>query len=504
MYSDIIIIGGGAAGLMAAYGATKALPLGSSARITVLEKMPRPGRKILFTGKGRCNFTNLKDWNEFSQHIRTNPNFVKPAFYNFTPENTIDFLESNGLETVVERGDRAFPYSHRASDVLDTIVEVVLRHGVTLLTDREVKDILPGFSIRCADGETFECSKLIIATGGLSYPGTGSTGDGYKWAKFFGHNVTPCFPSLTALVPKGYKIIDRPETDLKGHIHRETPMTGSGEALKGAKLKNVSLTVTFDGSKSETEFGDVDFTDGGIEGPIGFQVSRKCVKALMNGGKVAFSLDLKPGVSLEELTDRIKTLWNEIKNDPRTRQWKDGRGLNGKEMYRILLGKLMPWELIPGFQAWNPDIMKIDLKKSEYADGRSGASTGPASRYANLSNRYDRSQSWSKDPNHRSNRQPRRYYDIDLDLLAKTLKDWKFEIIGFVGYERCVITAGGISTDEVMPKTMESRVKTGLYLCGEVLDMDCDTGGYNLQCAFSTGYLAGESAAKSLNIPGQY
>lgn len=496
MYSDIIIIGGGAAGLMAAYGAVKALPLGSSARVTVLEKMPRPGRKILFTGKGRCNFTNLKDWNEFSQHIRTNPNFVKPAFYNFTPENTIDFLERNGLETVVERGDRAFPYSHRASDVLDTIVEVVLRHGVTLLTDREVTDILPGFSIRCADGETFECSKLIIATGGLSYPGTGSTGDGYKWAKFFGHNVTPCFPSLTALVPKGYKIIDRPETDLKGHIHRETPMTGSGEALKGAKLKNVNLTVAFDGSKSESEFGDVDFTDGGIEGPIGFQVSRKCVKALMNGGKVAFSLDLKPGVSLDELTGRIKALWQEIKNDPRTRQWKDGRGLNGKEMYRILLGKLMPWELIPGFQAWNPDIMKIDLKKSEYADGRSDRLSARSASY--------RSQSWSKGPNHRFSRQPRRYYDIDLGLLAKTLKDWKFEIIGFVGYERCVITAGGISTDEVVPKTMESRVKPGLYLCGEVLDMDCDTGGYNLQCAFSTGYLAGESAAKSLNIPGQY
>ncbi len=498
MYSDIIIIGGGAAGLMAAYGASKALPLGSSARITVLEKMPRPGRKILFTGKGRCNFTNLKDWNEFSQHIRTNPNFVKPAFYNFTPGKTTYFFESNGLETVIERGDRAFPYSHRASDVLDTIVEVVLRHGVTLLTDREVTDILPGFSIRCADGETFECSKLIIATGGLSYPGTGSTGDGYKWAKFFGHNVSPCFPSLTALVPKGYKIIDRPETDLKGHIHREAPMTGSGEALKGAKLKNVNLTVTFDGSKSESEFGDVDFTDGGIEGSIGFQVSRKCVKALMNGGKVAFSLDLKPGVSLEELTGRIKTLWDEIKNDPRTRQWKDGRGLNGKEMYRILLGKLMPWELIPGFQAWNPDILRIDLKKSEYADGRSGASTGPAARYANLSDRYDRTRSRSKD--HRFNRQPRRYYDVDLDLLAKTLKDWKFEIIGFVGYERCVITAGGISTDEVMPKTMESRVKPGLYFCGEVLDMDCDTGGYNLQCAFSTGYLAGESAAKTLVV----
>lgn len=489
MYSDIIIIGGGAAGLMAAYGATKALPLGSSAKVTILEKMPRPGRKILFTGKGRCNFTNLKDWNEFSQHIRTNANFVKPAFYNFTPENTIDFLESNGLETVVERGDRAFPYSHRASDVLDTIVEVVLRHGVTLLTDREVTEILPGFSIRCADGESFECSKLIIATGGLSYPGTGSTGDGYKWTKAFGHSLVPCFPSLTALVPKGYKIIDRPETDLKGHIHRETPMTGSGEALNGTKLKNVNLTVTFDGGKSESEFGDVDFTDGGIEGPIGFQVSRKCVKALMNGGKVTFSLDLKPGVSLEELTGRIKALWNEIKDDPRTRQWKDGRGLNGKEMYRILLGKLMPWELIPGFQAWNPEIMKVDLKKSEYAPSRA----------ANLSGRYDRSFSQGfGQRDRRFSRQPRRYYDIDLDLLAKTLKDWKFEIIGFVGYERCVITAGGVSTDEVLPKTMESRLKPGLYLCGEVLDMDCDTGGYNLQCAFSTGCLAGESAAKSL------
>ena len=149
MKSDILIIGGGAAGLMAAYGAAKALPSGSSAKITILEKMPRPGRKILFTGKGRCNFTNVKDWNEFSRHIRTNPSFVKPAFFNLTPENVIDFLESNGLETVVERGDRAFPYSHRASDVLDTIVQAVLRMGVTLLTEREVEDIRAGFTVTC-------------------------------------------------------------------------------------------------------------------------------------------------------------------------------------------------------------------------------------------------------------------------------------------------------------------------------------------------------------------
>lgn len=465
MKSEIVIIGGGAAGLMAAYAAAKALPAGSKARITVLEKMPRPGRKILFTGKGRCNFTNLKGWNDFSRHIRTNSNFVKPAFFSFTPENMIDFLESNGLETIVERGDRAFPYSHRASDVLDTIVEVVLRNGVTILTEREVEEVRPGFTVRCTNGESFECSKLIIATGGLSYPMTGSTGDGYRWAGFFGHKIVNCFPSLTALVPKGYKVLDGREPELKGHIHRETQMTGSGEALHGAKLKNVNLTVTYDGGAPETEFGDVDFTDGGIEGPIGFQVSRKCVKTLMNGGRVSFSLDLKPGVPLADLNARVKTLWNDIKNDPRTRQAKDGRGINGKEMYRILLGKLMPWDLIPGFQAWNPDILKVGSPKPDRFRGR---------------------------------KPQRRVYDVDLDLLARTLKDWTFEIIGYVGYERCVVTAGGISTDEVIAKTMESKLTPGLYLCGEILDMDCDTGGYNLQCAFSTGFLAGQSAAKSM------
>ncbi len=470
MKSDIIIIGGGAAGLMAAYGAAKESP---SARITILEKMPRPGRKILFTGKGRCNFTNVKEWNEFSTHIRTNPNFVKPAFYNFTPENVIDFLESNNLETVVERGDRAFPYSHRASDVLDTIVEAVLRKGVSLLTEREVESIikLPNdeYSVRCSTGEMFECSKLIVATGGLSYPGTGSTGDGYRFAKSFRHSISPTFPSLTALVPKGYKIIEEADKEMKNHIDRTTRMTGSAEELAGAKLKNVSLSYSIDGGSPESEFGDVDFTDGGIEGPIGFQVSRRCVKALQNGSKVTFSLDLKPGVPLEELTDRVRFLWEEIRKDPRSRQWRDGRGLSGKEMYRILLGKLMPWELIPGFQIWNPDILKATLKKAEYG---------------------------------RFRRPARRVYDVNLDLLAKTLKNWQFDIIGYVGYERCVITAGGVTTDEIFPKTMESRLQPGLYFCGEVVDMDCDTGGYNLQCAFSTGILAGLSAAKALNQSG--
>lgn len=482
MKYDVVIIGGGAAGLLAAHGAKTASP---DAKVLIVEKMPRPGRKILFTGKGRCNFTNVKEWNDFSTHIRSNPNFVKPAYYNFTPDDIINLLESNGLETVVERGDRAFPYSHRASDVVDTLVQLVLKDGVILLQDREVKDVLKfdgGFSVLASSGEQFDASKLIIATGGLSYPGTGSTGDGYIFAKKLGHSITPTFPSLTALVPRGYKVIEKPDAQMRGHIDRGLPMTAAAEALAGAKLKNISLTVFIDGQQAESEFGDVDFTDGGIEGPIGFQVSRHCVKAMLNGSKVSVSLDLKAGVPLDELSARIHKLWEEIENDPRTKGWKDGRGLNDKEKYRILLGKLMPWEFIPGFQTWNPEILKVENTHSDL-------------RSRNTFFYQARRRGDFPDNRHRMQR---RSYSVDLDLLAKRLKDFKFDIDGYVGYERCVVTAGGVSTDEVFPKTMESRITPGLYLCGEVLDMDCDTGGYNLQCAFSTGYLAGQSAAKAV------
>ena len=489
MKYDVVIIGGGAAGLLAAHGAKIASP---DAKVVILEKMPRPGRKILFTGKGRCNFTNVKEWNDFSTHIRTNPNFVKPSYYNFTPDDMIDLLEGNGLETVVERGDRAFPYSHRASDVVDTLVQMVLKDGVMLLSDREVKDVLKfdgGFSVLTSSGEQFDASKLIISTGGLSYPGTGSTGDGYMFAKKLGHSVTPTFPSLTALVPRGYKIIEKPDMEMRGHIDRGLPITAAGQDLMGAKLKNISLTVFVDGQQQESEFGDVDFTDGGIEGPIGFQVSRHCVKAMMNGSKVSVSLDLKAGVPLEELSERIHSLWAEIENDPRSKGWKDGRGLNGKEMYRILLGKLMPWELIPGFQAWNPSILSFTQNDTRACGSRTRASYFYQARHKGAFQSRD---------GRRQFKYQKRSYSVDLDLLAKCLKDWKFDIDGYVGYERCVITAGGVSTDEVFPKTMESKIAPGLYLCGEVLDMDCDTGGYNLQCAFSTGYLAGQSAAKAL------
>ena len=445
--ADIIIIGGGAAGLMAAAGAAGTLARkGVEGKVTVLEKMPRPGRKIMITGKGRCNFTNLKAWNEFSEHVHPKPGFLKPSFYNLTSERMIDFLQEAGMESVVERGDRAFPASHLASDVVDALVRAAEQAGAEVLCNKEVKEIFRqdegSFHINCADCASYACSKLIICTGGLSYPKTGSTGDGYAWAEQMGHSVRPLFPSLTAVVPRGYKDLStslemtggKPEMTGRGHIHRSEPLSELGQMLCGNQLKNVALTVFIDGNESQYEFGDLDFTDGGIEGPIGFKVSRKCVNATVNGSKVHVVIDLKPAVEIEDLTVRISTLWNEVSKDKRNVQ------KLYKDRFKILLTKVLPMSLIPAFVRCNPNA--------------------------------------------------------DHKTLAKLLKNWKFEIAGYVGYERCVITAGGISLDEITPKTLESKLVPGLYFAGEVLDLDADTGGYNLQTAFSTGYLAGINAAK--------
>jgi hypothetical protein len=431
MKTDILIVGGGASGLMAArFAAASARERGLALQVTLLEKMPRPARKLMISGKGRCNFTNAKAWNEFSTHIEAGSRFVKNAFYSFDSAAVIDFFEREGMKSVVERGDRAFPASHHASDVVDALVRACHGEGVKIVTECSVTDISIDskgfFCARCADGSEYRASKLILATGGLSYPGTGSTGDGYRFAATFGHSLSPTFPSLTALVPEGYK--DCGGKAGKGHIPRENPLSALGEKLCGVQLKNIGARLYIGDSLVEEHFGDVDFTDGGLEGPLGFAMSRKCVKALLNGNKACVELDLKSGVPEAEFSARLTALWKE----------QGGR-------LRAVLGKLLPRELIPAFIAVHGNTAK-----------------GPGS-------------------------------------LAAALRAWRFPIAGFVGYERAVVTAGGIPTAEVNPKTLESRLQPGLFLCGELLDIDCTTGGYNIQTAFSTGALAGRSAALQTN-----
>lgn len=435
IYTDIAIVGGGAAGLFAAAYSASAASSEGAAEIVVFEKMPRPGRKIGLTGKGRCNLTNTKPWEEFRTHIHPKPDFFRNAFYGCSNRNVMDFFSQTcGLPLVEERGERVFPASMRAIDVIDALVEGCKRAGVRIVTDsplseivrlqdlREYENLLPdalagSYRYLLLDREQkplAAAKSVIVATGGLSYPSTGSTGDGYRFAEALGHTVTPLFPSLTALQPEGYSSLI---SSLQLPIH----------------LKNVAVTLIADGNEVASEFGELDFTDGGIEGPIGYKVSRKAVETLQKG-KVLLRLDLKPAVTRSQVTERLKGI---IEKSGR------GRREEGKELFPILR-EVMPHALIPLFTGMHPNLQR------------------------------------------------------DADQIAKSLKSWQFKITGYVGYNRAVVTAGGVSLSELSPKSLESKRSPGLYFVGEVLDMDCDTGGYNLQMAFSTGALAISAALKDL------
>lgn len=419
-YCDIAIIGGGAAGL---YAAASIASIGRN--VIVIEKNKFCGRKIGLTGKGRCNLTNTKPWNDFSTHIHPNSNFLKPAFFSMSNDSVFHFFEEIGLPLVIERGDRVYPASMRATDVTHVLLDYLQKNNVYVINNFEVKNVIKDESDNFIITDTsnqnqINASKIILATGGLSYPSTGSTGFGYELAKNFGHTIEHCFPSLTALIPDNYSIFSALSNSSNSTI----------------QLKNISVSLLVDGNCVEEEFGDMDFTNGGIEGPVGFKVSRRGVEALHKGAKVEIVLDLKPALSIVQLTDRIKRESATLKG-------------TGNILPIALLKKLIPHSLITVFTNYYSSI------------------------YKNIKG-------------------------LDARTIAMALKSWRFKIVSHVGYERAVITAGGVSLNEIFKNTMESKKVKGLYFAGEVINIDGDTGGYNLQISFSTGHLAAVNAAKSL------
>lgn len=400
---DIVIAGGGAAGLMAA-----ALASGKDCRVAVVEKNSQCGRKMLITGKGRCNMTNSREWNEFKEHIHPDSGFLRPSFMAFSNTDTVAFFHSLGLDTVEERGMRVFPASGRSSDVRDALVSYIRKSGnVTLLYNSEVLSLVcrknGGFDIAVLHAEEkmtvchLHARNVILATGGLSYPATGSTGDGYKLASKLGHSIVPTMPSLTALVPYSYNF-----------------------GLVGLTLRNVALTLKVDGGTVQEEFGELAFTNGGIEGALGFRVSRKAVHAIEAGQKVEVEIDLKPAVPETELRDRIQ---REYRKDVKLARY---------------LERLLPLQAVRPF-------MEADAS-------------------------------------------------LTVQNLPVRLKHWRFPIKGYVDYSRAVVTSGGVSLKEISRKTMESKLVPGLFFAGEVMDLDGDTGGYNLQIAFSTAAAAVRAA----------
>lgn len=386
--------------------------------VLLLEKNPFCGKKINITGKGRCNVTNARPWAEFSTHIHPDARFFRNAFYAFSNQDMIDLLNAVGVPTVETQGHRIFPESMRAQDVSQGLQGYLEELGAELLcgvqvvgVKREGESLLTAF---CPSGggaaRVVSSDAVIVATGGLSYPTTGSTGFGYDIAASFGHTITERFPSLTALMPRRY---DR--------------------NLEGLELENVGLVLYVDKSPVQVEEGDLSFTGNGMEGPIGYRVSRRAVWALAHGQRVELELDLKPALNLEKLEARIS---REISAAGSSRATISAARLRG------LLRSFMPQDLVKPFADAHPEL--------------------------NAGN------------------------------LARSLKSWIFRIESFTGYERCVVTAGGVSLKEIIAKSMRSRLDEGLYFAGEVLDLDGDTGGYNLQIAFSTGALAGRSAAQRI------
>ena len=410
---NVCVIGGGASGLMAAYAAAE-----NGNRVVLLEKNEKLGKKIYITGKGRCNITNDIPPDEFLQNVVHGAKFLTGAIYSFPPKKVVEFFESHGLSVKTERGGRVFPVSDHASDVTKTLeracksvgVEIRLGGTVKKISLRTSSDIsaMPHIAGVETDKQTYPCDEAVVCTGGLSYPSTGSTGDGYRFAKDCGLFVTDLKPGLCGI-------------NLQGTFYKD---------LQGLSLKNVSLTAKRENKILYQSFGEMLFTHFGISGPLVLSLSSVINRSDLKG--VTLFLDLKPALDFDTLDRRLLRDFKKYKN---------------KQLLNAMC-ELLPQKMI----ATVLSAAGISEKKN-----------------VNVLTKEERFR------------------------LLNALKEFPVKPVGLRGFEEAIITSGGVELSEINPKTMEAKKVSGLRFCGEVLDADAFTGGYNLQIAFSTGYAAGRS-----------
>lgn len=414
--SKILVLGGGAAGMMAAVFAAR-----NGNQVELFEKNEKLGKKLFITGKGRCNITNAADLEDFFYAVSSNPKFLYSAFYSFTNEQVISFFEELGVETKVERGGRVFPVSDHSSDVIHSLRKELQHQRVEVKLNTEVKDLIveEGSHGKCVKGIRLTSGKkvfgdaVIVATGGISYPSTGSTGDGYRFAGKCGHKITELSPSLVPMEVKEWY---------------------AGE-LMGLSLRNIEIRITDGKKKLYQEFGEMLFTHYGVTGPVILSASSRVGKTLKNK-ELTLHIDLKPALTEEQLDKRV------------LREFE----VNHNRQFKNAVDGLFPSKLRPVIVELSgiPEDKKV----------------------------------------HEITREERIRF-------VQLIKDFTMTLTGLRGYNEAIITRGGVSVREIDPGTMESKLIQGLYFAGEVLDLDAVTGGYNLQIAWSTGYLAGVSAGRT-------
>ena len=401
----VIVIGGGAAGMLAAWQAAK-----EGNEVLLFEKNEKLGKKLFITGKGRCNVTNACEIEELLDHVVTNKEFLYSGFYTFSNDRMMELLEELGCPLKVERGNRVFPVSDHSSDVIGALERGLRDQRVKIHRKTRVKSLVIQNEkiqgVRIESGDVISGDKVIVATGGMSYPATGSTGDGYEFARKAGHHVTKLSP---ALVP----------FQVKEEFCRQ---------LMGLSLRNVGVTLTSDGKKVYHDFGEMLFTHFGVSGPVVLSASSHIAK--YQGKELKFLIDLKPALSKEQLDQRVL---------------KDFKKMSNKD-FGNSLDELLPKKMIP---------VMIELSGIE---------------------------------------QHKKVHEItkkERERLVLGMKQMELTITGVRGFKEAIITQGGVDVREIQPGTMESKKVRGLYFAGEVLDLDAVTGGFNLQIAWSTGYLAG-------------